>query len=176
MEARYLIVETFPVDHRASASVEADAQIDMASATPDGLSPAPIAYIMSRFPKLTETFVLFELMALERQGAAMEVFPLLCAGDCRLQRSRQHYRFCNVFVPPMLKSTRNSGVSMAQRSAPRDVLRAVEKRGFGETGRPRVRPFSRGLFDKNPSPLRWRRQPVALPFVAWCGYLIVAVC
>jgi glycosyltransferase involved in cell wall biosynthesis len=45
--------------------------------------PAPdpahlrIAYIMSRFPKLTETFILFEMAAIERQGAEIRLFPLL---------------------------------------------------------------------------------------------------
>ena len=38
----------------------------------------PIAYIMSRFPKLTETFVLYEIVALQEQGSSrVEVFPLL---------------------------------------------------------------------------------------------------
>ncbi len=32
---------------------------------------------MSRFPKLTETFVLFEIVALQEEGHAVEVFPLL---------------------------------------------------------------------------------------------------
>lgn len=36
-----------------------------------------VAYIMSRFPKITETFVLFEMKALEDHGAEVEVFPLL---------------------------------------------------------------------------------------------------
>ncbi len=36
-----------------------------------------IAYVMSRFPKLTETFVLFEMLELERLGFEIEVFPLL---------------------------------------------------------------------------------------------------
>jgi hypothetical protein len=31
---------------------------------------------MSRFPKITETFVLFEMQALETLGARVEVFPL----------------------------------------------------------------------------------------------------
>jgi glycosyltransferase involved in cell wall biosynthesis len=31
---------------------------------------------MSRFPKLTETFVLYEILAVERQGIAVEVYPL----------------------------------------------------------------------------------------------------
>ena len=35
-----------------------------------------VAYVMSRFPKLTETFVLDEILALERRGIRVEVFPL----------------------------------------------------------------------------------------------------
>src|SRR4051794_32216720 len=40
----------------------------------DGLK---VAYIMSRFPKLTETFVLYEMLALEQQGVRVELYPLL---------------------------------------------------------------------------------------------------
>ena len=36
-----------------------------------------VAYIMSRFPKITETFVLYEMKALEELGARVELFPLL---------------------------------------------------------------------------------------------------
>ena len=36
-----------------------------------------VAYIMSRFPKLTETFILYEIIALEKQGIKVEIFPLL---------------------------------------------------------------------------------------------------
>ncbi len=35
-----------------------------------------IAYLMSRFPKITETFILYEILALKQQGIAVEVFPL----------------------------------------------------------------------------------------------------
>ena len=35
-----------------------------------------MAYIMSRFPKITETFVLYEMSALQDLGAHVEVFPL----------------------------------------------------------------------------------------------------
>ena len=42
-------------------------------------SACRVAYIMSRFPKLTETFVLFEMLALENLGVQVEVFPLLRA-------------------------------------------------------------------------------------------------
>jgi len=36
-----------------------------------------VAYIMSRFPKLTETFILYEMLAMEKQGIVVEVYPLL---------------------------------------------------------------------------------------------------
>ncbi len=36
-----------------------------------------IAYVMSRFPKLSETFVLREVLALERAGVTVDVYPLL---------------------------------------------------------------------------------------------------
>ena len=39
------------------------------------LSPR-IAYIMSRFPKITETFILYEMLAAEKAGACVDVFPL----------------------------------------------------------------------------------------------------
>src|SRR3954470_14983474 len=35
-----------------------------------------VAYIMSRFPKLTETFVLYEVLALQQEGVGVEIFPL----------------------------------------------------------------------------------------------------
>lgn len=36
-----------------------------------------VAAVMSRFPKITETFILYEILELERSGVAVEVFPLL---------------------------------------------------------------------------------------------------
>lgn len=44
------------------------------------LNPATrlkVAYIMSRFPKLTETFILYEMLAMQKQGIQVEVYPLL---------------------------------------------------------------------------------------------------
>ena len=35
-----------------------------------------VAYIMSRFPVITETFVLYEMLALEEQGLQVELYPL----------------------------------------------------------------------------------------------------
>lgn len=39
--------------------------------------PMKIAYLMSRFPKISETFILFEILEMERLGFAVEVYPLL---------------------------------------------------------------------------------------------------
>lgn len=36
-----------------------------------------VAYVMSRFPKITETFILYELLELERSDVSVEIFPLL---------------------------------------------------------------------------------------------------
>ncbi|HET8570752.1 MAG TPA: glycosyltransferase [Candidatus Limnocylindria bacterium] len=36
-----------------------------------------MAYVMSRFPKLTETFILYEILAQESAGVQIHVFPLL---------------------------------------------------------------------------------------------------
>jgi glycosyltransferase involved in cell wall biosynthesis len=47
-----------------------------AQTRPD-VSGLKVAYIMSRFPKLTETFVLYEMLALEQSGARVEIYPLL---------------------------------------------------------------------------------------------------
>jgi colanic acid/amylovoran biosynthesis glycosyltransferase len=45
-------------------------------ARPRHTSQPKVAYIMSRFPKLSETFVLYEMLALQSQGVGVEVFPL----------------------------------------------------------------------------------------------------
>lgn len=36
-----------------------------------------VAYIMSRFPKLTETFILYEMLGMEKVGVQIEIYPLL---------------------------------------------------------------------------------------------------
>lgn len=58
---------------------------------------ARVAYIMSRFPQLSETFVLTEMLALEESNVAVEVFPLL-RGTAKVMHSeaqryveRAHY-------------------------------------------------------------------------------------
>jgi colanic acid/amylovoran biosynthesis glycosyltransferase len=56
-----------------------------------------VAYTMSRFPKLTETFILDELVAVDRLGLKVELFPLLrertdlVHDDARPWVRRAHY-------------------------------------------------------------------------------------
>ncbi len=44
---------------------------------PSAAAARTVAYVVSRFPKLTETFVLYELLALEDLGVHVELYPLL---------------------------------------------------------------------------------------------------
>lgn len=44
--------------------------------TPAVKSRGTVAYLMSRFPKLTETFILYEILAVEEQGFTVEICPL----------------------------------------------------------------------------------------------------
>ena len=53
-------------------------QVQWPSAQPaPAMSPGKVGYVMSRFPKLTETFVLNEIRAVERLGLRTEIYPLL---------------------------------------------------------------------------------------------------
>ncbi|MEO8493621.1 MAG: glycosyltransferase family 4 protein [Planctomycetota bacterium] len=44
--------------------------------TPAAETALRVAYLVSRFPKLTETFVLYEILAMRDQGIEVELFPL----------------------------------------------------------------------------------------------------
>ena len=65
-----------------------------------------VAYTMSRFPKITETFILIEMLELERQGVRVEIFPLIREhepvqhADARRMVERAH--FCRLFSRPVL--------------------------------------------------------------------------
>jgi glycosyltransferase involved in cell wall biosynthesis len=52
---------------------------------PEPAAPKTIAYVMSRFPTLSETFVLYEMLALEELDHRVEIFPLL-----RVRESLDH--------------------------------------------------------------------------------------
>jgi colanic acid/amylovoran biosynthesis glycosyltransferase len=47
--------------------------------------PLRLAYLMSRFPKATETFILYEILELQRLGHVVEIFPLVLERESVLQ-------------------------------------------------------------------------------------------
>ena len=54
----------------------------MTSPPPPATDPVTrVGYIMSAFPTVTETFILFEIIELERNGVRVEIFPLRSLGD-----------------------------------------------------------------------------------------------
>ena len=66
------------LDREKPVTVEVNLREDRAArqeAQPAGQA-TKIAYIMSRFPKITETFILYEMLAMEEQGVQVEVYPL----------------------------------------------------------------------------------------------------
>ena len=64
-----------------------------------------IAYIMSRFPKITETFILYEILALEARGVTVDVHPLLREREAivhpEAQRMMERIRF-HPFLSPAI--------------------------------------------------------------------------
>ena len=69
--ARMLRAELSPLTSRVLTARDST----RAAARPAG-DPA-VAYVMSRFPKISETFIVTEILAVERRGVRVEVYPLL---------------------------------------------------------------------------------------------------
>ncbi|MEZ4663911.1 MAG: glycosyltransferase [Caldilineaceae bacterium] len=65
----YLYAEAQVAEHTPETT-EAAAAPQTASAK------QKVAYMMSRFPKITETFILYEMLAVQQQGVPVEVYPL----------------------------------------------------------------------------------------------------
>jgi glycosyltransferase involved in cell wall biosynthesis len=70
--------------------------------------PLRVAYVMSRFPKLTETFVLYEILALDAMGVPVEVYPLLrerqAVVHAEARRWAQRARFHPFLSLPILRA------------------------------------------------------------------------
>ncbi|HET9948915.1 MAG TPA: glycosyltransferase [Longimicrobiales bacterium] len=94
----------------------------MAVAPETGRGRAPrVAYIMSRFPKITETFVLYEMKALEELGARVEVFPLLREPPGPRHREAAAYEARAHFVPFLSREVLRANWSLLRRD-PRRYL------------------------------------------------------
>src|SRR5690242_13646406 len=53
--------------------------------------PPKLAYLTSRFPHLPETFILREITELERQGWAIEFYPLIRQQQAVVHAEAQHW-------------------------------------------------------------------------------------
>jgi glycosyltransferase involved in cell wall biosynthesis len=84
----------------------------------------PIAYIVSRFPKLTETFILREMLEMERQGQPIIILPLL-----RIQQPIRHaeaaYLMSRVHYTPFLSLSILAANLHYLRRSPRAYLKAL---------------------------------------------------
>jgi glycosyltransferase involved in cell wall biosynthesis/peptidoglycan/xylan/chitin deacetylase (PgdA/CDA1 family) len=114
-----------------------------AAALPRRSAPAPsppqpgerpaVAYVMSRFPKLSETFILTEILALERRGVRVEVYPLLrersplVHPDAGALAARAHY------LPFLSAAVLGSQLHWLRRR-PREYLRALRDVAVGTLG------------------------------------------
>ena len=76
-----------------------------------------IAYVMSRFPKHTETFILYEMLAVEAQGVSVEIYPILKQRDAVIHEEalalvrRAHY------MPFISLSIISSNIAAIRRNA-----------------------------------------------------------
>src|SRR3990172_4289692 len=77
------------------------------------------AYIMSRFPKLTETFILYEMLALEQQGVQVELYPLL-----RARNTATHPEGASVWTKLRERVSRSPGEVVMHPEAKPFVARA----------------------------------------------------
>src|SRR5882724_3052230 len=70
--------------------------------------PPRIAYIVSRFPKLTETFVLYEAVQMEKLGVCVDIFPLMRERECVVHDEAGEFveraRFHSYFSLAMLRA------------------------------------------------------------------------
>lgn len=125
--------------------------------TAHGVSPAdeqrpavgsPIAYIMSRFPRLTETFILRELLELERQGQPVVIFPLLRVPQ-PVRHAEVDQLMSRVHYTPLVSGT----ILLAQlhylSRSPRQYLRALWTALKGTWGSANLFLGAIGIFPKS---------------------------
>lgn len=114
-----------------------------------------IAYVMSRFPHLPETFILREMEALERQGWEVALFPLIL----------QEQTVIHAAARPWLPRARRIPLA-----SPRLVWENL--RFFGEAPLTSLRVGARGLWENLPSPKFLSRALVLLPKAFYAARLL----
>lgn len=109
--------------------------------------PLRVAYGMTRFPKLTETFILNEIPAVERLGVDVEVYPLLRGHDTVLQPGAAEIRTRAHYVPFISLRTFASQIRFLMRR-PRAYLRSLTHLNRDNPGRPRFLAAGLVLFEE----------------------------
>ena len=61
--------------------------------------PAPVGYLLKRFPRLSETFILNEMRGLERLGMRLHVFSLLRPEESLIQSATAELRAPVTYFP-----------------------------------------------------------------------------
>jgi glycosyltransferase involved in cell wall biosynthesis len=94
-----------------------------------------IAYVMSRFPKHTETFILYEMLAIEAQGVPVEVYPLLKQRDAVVHQEAQALVDRAHYMPFLTLSIVSSNFAAIRRNAKLyfGTLLEVLRDAFGNT-------------------------------------------
>jgi colanic acid/amylovoran biosynthesis glycosyltransferase len=70
LRAQWMVVTGSPLDRWNVVR-------DRTTLKQDAPTRESVAYIMSRFPKVTETFILYEILELERRGESVGIYPLI---------------------------------------------------------------------------------------------------
>jgi colanic acid/amylovoran biosynthesis glycosyltransferase len=90
-----------------------------------------VAYIVSRFPKLTETFILYEILAVQEQGVQVELYPLQREHTTLMHPEAKQLMTTAHFQPPVSWPIIRANLHFLRRKprtyvkALRDLLRAT---------------------------------------------------
>src|SRR6266545_1739796 len=114
---------------------------------PPGARRLRVAYIMTRFPKLTETFVLNEILAVERLGVGVEIYPLVREHDTVLQPGAAELAGRAHYVPFMSRAIIASQIRFIIRR-PGPYIRSLIDLVRDNLGRPRFLAIGLVLFPK----------------------------
>lgn len=91
-----------------------------------GFEQLRVAYVMSRFPKLTETFILREMVAMERLGVRIELYPLLRERTSVMQPAARDYVSRAEYLPFLSwQIVRSQAYWLRDRGRRRRYLRAL---------------------------------------------------
>jgi glycosyltransferase involved in cell wall biosynthesis len=95
-----------------------------------------IAYVMSRFPKHTETFILYEMLAIEEQEVPIEVYPILKQRDAVVHPEALAFVKRAHYMPFISLPIISSNIAAIRRN-PRlyfGTLLEILRGAFGNTG------------------------------------------